>query len=276
MGNKLLEEKVLTIKTILPLFLGSNHKVFFFVTNTEEFVYVENIDFAVDAIQHGKKFSQKGSVAECIRTKKGVHVELSEETYGKALKASTQPIFDENNNIIGTFGMAESRENAFDLRSIASTYQENVHQVASAVMEIAVGAQGISKNEETQNTRLQEIKGQIEQIEKITSLIKGIADQSNMLGLNAAIEAARAGDSGRGFAVVADEIRKLSDASKKTTITVSALTKEITTSLAVIMKNSEKSLSNTESQAAASEQIAASSEELLALAQKLNDIANLV
>ncbi|MCS3469964.1 methyl-accepting chemotaxis protein [Pseudomonas sp. JUb42] len=98
----------------------------------------------------------------------------------------------------------------------ASKGQEQVQQAVAAINTVTV--------EITDSTqRVEALAGQIHDITKVLEVIRGIAEQTNLLALNAAIEAARAGEQGRGFAVVADEVRALAHRTQSSTGEIEAM-----------------------------------------------------
>jgi len=186
----------------------------------------------------------------------------------ESIEAAANVLFLVANN------MSKTAYQQLKLKAMVDVLSDNLHQVSATMEELAASATDISGNQANLNDEIKNVNAVTGKIDEVMDFIKDIADETRLLGLNAAIEAARAGDAGLGFGVVAQEIRKLSADSKETVGKIKDLTTIIKISVDKTVHMGSETTCTIEQQAAAIEEVTASVEEITSLTEQLNDLAN--
>lgn len=158
----------------------------------------------------------------------------------------------------------------------ASEYSENVIlEVESGVKKMQENAKGMEKIKEETNSSskaIEDLGVRAKEIETIIRTIQAIAEQTNLLALNAAIEAARAGEHGRGFAVVADEVRKLAENSHTQSESISSIIEGIQKATQIAIKHMEATESSVEKGVNLNNEVNAAFAEIVNVVKQATDL----
>jgi methyl-accepting chemotaxis protein len=197
--------------------------------NSELNEVVDAVNILIEAIQgivdYAKKTSNENAStsAELAQTSLAIggRVENDVVTINKVFENAKLIINHLNDSSMEAQNSKEDVQKAYGALKMAQLDLSKMVDAVQASVEV----------EEEFATKLQSLNHEAERVKEVLSVIGDIADQTNLLALNAAIEAARAGEHGRGFAVVADEVRKLAERTQKSLIETDATINSIVQSI---------------------------------------------
>ncbi|GHV41353.1 methyl-accepting chemotaxis protein [Spirochaetia bacterium] len=241
---------------------------------TETAAAINEITANIQSIK-GRVINQSASVTETNATMEQITVNIDK---------LNDNVEKQNSSVSKSSSAIE--EMIANIQSVTNTLTKNTESVQSLSEASDVGRTGL----QDVATDIQEIARESEGLLEINAVMENIASQTNLLSMNAAIEAAHAGEAGKGFAVVADEIRKLAESSGEQSKTISTVLKKIKDSIDKITKSTDAVLNKfeaidggvktvseqTENIRNAMEEQSAGSQQILEVIGQLNDITQMV
>lgn len=224
-------------------------------------------------IESSEENSTMGESVMNLINKGELTVSIFSEGTDTPFKSYVLPVKNEKGIIEGAVLMAKSIKQRKETVDAAQNLRDSLEQITLAINDLNVNIQEVVDANEQIQSIVEDANSSTADTNDILNFIQEISSQTNLLGLNAAIEASRAGEFGRGFDVVAKEIRKLSTSTTESIKKVDGVLKNISSSI----KNINKKVTDTnqvfEVQASSLEEIAASVQELNSTAQVLYEFA---
>ena len=229
-------------------------------------------------INPGDKVVSGSAAHRAMEEKRRITVVSTRATsrFGVPCIATAWPIFNEGGDAIGCIVTSETTDIQEFIKEAANNLKASSQQLTTAIQSLSNHAEHLAHRGQELDLLSKNTVEKVRHTDNILKIIHSLSSKTNLLGLNAAIEAARVGEIGKGFGVVADEVRKLANNSSKSVKEIEAILNSIQASISNMRQQSTDVSSSVEQQVAVIQEIASSSQELSAMAQELLALANTI
>ncbi|MEN8304280.1 MAG: methyl-accepting chemotaxis protein, partial [Campylobacterota bacterium] len=226
-------------------------------------IFISELNSTISDAKESSKVNQNHSITmRDITEKTQVRVHEEFEIASETIKQanSIQEIVE-----ISSQNFHDTKINMQEANSLLSEAKDEIYKLIESV-------QHSVNLEHEMNGKLEQLSTETQQIKSVLDVISDIAEQTNLLALNAAIEAARAGEHGRGFAVVADEVRKLAERTQKSLTEINATINVIIQSVTDASDQMRNNAENIESLSAISEHVESNINTTVETMDKTNEL----
>lgn len=212
------------------------------------------------------------SIRNVINNRKEIVTDIPERIYPEGAKCYFFPLFEEN-ECVGVLAVAVDFKIKNNLNNIIKGVTDAIINISDEIKNAVEGVENLVLMNAELLQKTNDTEKQAKDTDEIISIIQDISSQTNLLGLNASIESARAGNAGRGFAVVAEEIRKLSNTSKESINKIDEIIKNISKGVTEIDQGLDKINVVSQNQSEVFKNISESLDRINEKVRNLNEIA---
>lgn len=267
--NKLLEHLIETS----PLYANFlQQDIALSISDKEEYLSLtetENLKFPFPKGAPIKGSSFENVLEEIGRSGKSFTNYVPKEITGTVpIKSIVTPVYD-NGELVGYFSASINIEKETKTEESSEALKNAIDAAGQNIHSISEGAEELKSLMDNVENEFEQMESTIKEGTDAIALIKGITKKTNLLSLNAAIEASRAGEAGRGFAIVAGEMRKLAEQCKDITEHVEKSLREIESKVTLSAELAKRSKDVSERQYISTEEVTSSVD---AISEKVNEL----
>ncbi|WP_103104079.1 methyl-accepting chemotaxis protein [Brevibacillus reuszeri] len=242
------------------------------VTDREKFLAYYPTKGLNLGIKVGDKLREGSINAMAIAEKRRVVKKIPKEVFGIPYIAVGFPII-EHGQVVGCLATGVTTDQEERLRRLAGELNEAFENIAMHTESLAKEADDLAGASYTLSDAAAKMKLKIAETSQISQLIRDISTRSNVLGLNAVLEAARAGSAGRGFSVVAEEIRQLSQTTSTSAKDIFRILDEMNDLVGLVSSEMEKTTAHSLQQSTRIQELDAVMQQLRHMSEQLRKAA---